>query len=256
MTQLLSIKQLNLQIGNTQVCRDLDLQIDAQSCWGLLGPNGVGKTSLLHTLAGLLYANSGQIQFRKQNLLDIPRQELARHLGLLLQIEENGFPANVLESVLCGRHPHLGHWGWETGRDLQITRDAIHSFGLSDLEQRSISSLSGGERRRMDMATLLTQQPQLALLDEPGNHLDPGQQITCLNLLTQYFQRPDHAMIMVLHDINLATRYCDHLLLLQGNGNWLAGPTGEIASKENISQLYQHPMDCVPGIKGPIFIAG
>jgi len=255
MSDLLTTRQLQVEIGNTLVCQDLDLHVNAQSCWGVLGPNGAGKTTLLHTLAGLLPASGGQILFRQHDLHHLSRQDLAKQLGLLLQMEETGFPGSLLESVMNGRHPHLGYWGWESGTDLQITEDAIQAFGLSELEQRSIDTLSGGERRRMDMATLLAQQPLLALLDEPSNHLDPGQQIACLNLLTAHFQRSDHALIMALHDINLATRYCDHLLLLQGNGNWLAGPVEQIATVEHISELYQHPMSCLQGPHGRVFVA-
>lgn len=255
MTDLLTSSHLQVEIGNILVCRELNLHISPQSCWGVLGPNGAGKTTLLHTLAGLRPASSGQIHFRQRDLWNISRHELAKQLGLLLQMEETGFPGTLHEAVMNGRHPHLGYWGWETGTDLQITEDAIHAFGLSDLQQRPIGALSGGERRRMDMATLLAQQPLLALLDEPSNHLDPGQQIACLDLLTAHFQQSDHALIMALHDINLAMRYCDHLLLLQGNGNWLAGPVREIATTAHISELYQHPMSCLQGPHGPVFVA-
>lgn len=255
MSDLLITRQLQVEIGSTLVCQGLDLNISPQSCWGVLGPNGSGKTTLLHTFAGLLPVSSGQIMFMQHALHSLSHHELAKQLGLLLQMEETGFPGNLLESVMSGRHPHLGYWGWESETDLQITRDAIHAFGLSELQQRSINALSGGERRRMDMATLLTQQPLLALLDEPSNHLDPGQQIACLDLLTGYFQQSGHALIMALHDINLATRYCDHLLLLQGNGNWLAGPVEQIATMEHISELYQHPMSSLQGPHGLVFVA-
>ena len=255
MKDLLTTGRLQVEIGDTLVCRGLELKISPQDCWGVLGPNGVGKTTLLHTLAGLLPVSSGRIIFMQQELHSFSRLELAKRLGLLLQMEENGFPGNLLETVMSGRHPHLGYWGWESDSDLQIARDAIQAFGLSGLEHRSINALSGGEKRRMDMATLLAQQPLLAMLDEPSNHLDPGQQIACLNLLTGYFQQPGHALIMALHDINLATRYCDHLLLLQGNGNWSAGPVEQIATMEHISELYQHPMTGLQGPKGLVFVA-
>lgn len=255
MTELLTIRKLRVEIGDTLVCEGLDLDITPQSCWGVLGPNGAGKTTLLHTFAGLLPAASGKILLRQQNLHGLSRHELANQMGLLLQMEETGFPGNLLETVMSGRHPHLGYWGWESPVDLRITRDAIAAFGLSGLEQRPINALSGGERRRMDMATLLAQQPLLALLDEPSNHLDPGQQIKCLELLAGHFQQPEHALIMALHDINLATRFCDHLLLLQGDGNWVAGPVEEIATTENISELYQHPMGRLDGPRGPLFVA-
>jgi len=110
------------------------------------------------------------------------------------------------------------------------------------MENRNTHTLSGGERQRMEIATLLTQQPQLALLDEPSNHLDPGQQIIMLQLLQEHFTVEERALVMVLHDCNLAMRFCDHLLLLKGNGEYLAGSLTELASAENLSWLYQHPV--------------
>ena len=239
---LLTTEKLDVRIGGIQVCNNLDLAIHEQNCWGILGANGVGKTTLLHTLAGLKSVHSGRILLGDTTLSQLPRKPLARKLGVLFQGEQSGFPATLLETVLGGRHPHLGRLGWETPNDLELAMHALQQVGLKGMEGRPIATLSGGEQRRMDIATLLLQMPGIALLDEPSNHLDPGQQIGMLEILHTEFTQPGRCAVMVLHDINLALRFCDHLLLLKGNGDWLAGATDMIATEDNLSRLYDYPM--------------
>ncbi len=240
--ELLRVDNLALSIGNTCVTKHLDLRIEEGSCWGILGPNGAGKTTLLHALAGLHPADSGHISYQGMQLDGYSPKALARERGVLFQTELSGFPGTLFETVLAGRHPHLGHLGWESPEDLQQASRVIELTGLQGLEGRNTQTLSGGERQRMEIATLLTQQPHLALLDEPSNHLDPGQQIIMLQLLREHFAVAGHALLMVLHDCNLAIRFCDHLLLLKGDGQHLAGTTRELATPENLSWLYQHPV--------------
>jgi iron complex transport system ATP-binding protein len=172
----------------------------------------------------------------------VPRKELAQQLGLLLQDDTDPFPATVLETALTGRHPHLGRWSWEGPNDLRLADLALQAVGLADMAGRTLDTLSGGERRRLAIATLLTQSPRLALLDEPTNHLDLHHQVDLLQRLRDDFTRDGHAAVMVLHDLNLALRYCDHLLLLYGNGHWEAGPTLELATAKRLSALYGHPL--------------
>ncbi len=239
---VLSTRRLSLHIGGTEVCRDLNLEIQTGQCWGILGPNGAGKTTLLHVLAGLHPADSGEILYGQHPLPDLDARQQALWRGLLFQDGLGGFPGTVFETVLAGRHPHLGRLGWETPQDLGLAQAAMEATGLQGLEQRNVQSLSGGERQRMEIAMLLAQAPRLALLDEPSNHLDPDQQILMLRLLRKHFTDSGRAMVMVLHDINLAMRFCDHLLLLRGNGHHRAGPLTEMATEDNIRWLYQHPV--------------
>ena len=239
---LLQARSLTLARGGRRLCVALDLEIEAGSCWGILGPNGAGKSTLLHALAGLDPTAEGAVLYRGRRVRSWKRRELARELGVLFQLEENGLPSTVFETVLSGRHPHLGSLGWETARDLAIAQEAMQATGLSGMAKRSASTLSGGERQRMEIAALLAQQPRLALLDEPTNHLDPGHQLEMLALLRRRFGGPSRGLVMVLHDINLALRFCDHLLLLKGDGSWKLGRTGQIGNAENLSWLFQHPV--------------
>lgn len=239
---LLSAQRLSIVRGQRTLVRDLCLQIEPGTCWGLLGANGAGKTSLLLSLAGLLSAPSDALNLMGKPLARWPQMQKALHLGMLFQQPEAELPGTVMQHVLAGRFPHSSAWGWHSPDDLAAARAALAECGLAELREQEASKLSGGERQRLEIARLLAQAPKLALLDEPSNHLDPGQQIAMLDLLKSRFTAPGHALLMVLHDINLSLRYCDHLLMLLPDGHWLAGTTAELATEANLSDLYQHPM--------------
>ncbi len=251
---LLAARAVDVSVAGLPVCRGLDLAIEPGQCWALLGRNGVGKTTLLHTLAGLGRADAGEIRLLGHHIQRLGTLERARRRGLLPQDDEILFPASVLECALAGRFPHLGRWGWEGPVDLALARQALSDLGLAHCEARDARTLSGGERRRLGIATLLAQQPRLALLDEPSNHLDPAHQIAVLGLLRRRFATEDRAALMVLHDINLALRFSDHMLLLFGAGRWRAGPTGALTDAGLLEKLYGHPMAIIAGPSGPLAV--
>ena len=253
---LLQTKALTVEIGGKTVCRELNVNIIAGQHWGLLGVNGVGKTTLLHTLAGLRTPAQGEIRLGEKLLTELPRRTIAQQIGVLFQADDDAFPGTVLETVLTGRHPWLGQWQWEGEDDRALALTALKNVELEGLEQRQVNTLSGGERRRLALATLFTQNPQLYLLDEPTNHLDPHHQIELLSLLSQQVVNYNRASLMILHDINLATRFCDHLMLLFGNGETLCGPSDEVLNTDTLSRLYGHPVISVEGPNGPVFLPG
>ena len=237
---LISCNNLAVIIADTQVCEDLNLSINAGENWAILGMNGCGKTTLLHTLAGLLPVQSGNINLNSVNLNDLSRRNVAQQLGLLLQHQEDHFPGTVLEAVLIGRHPHIKSWQWETESDQQLVIDTLNLVGLEHFSERSILTLSGGERQRVALATLLVQQTKIRLLDEPVNHLDIHHQHEVMKILTTNID--NIANVFVLHDVNLATRYCDHALLIYGDGKTQQGTCAEVLSEKNLTGLYQHPL--------------
>ena len=241
MPPLLAAHNLTVQIGERLVCRNANLEFRQGECWGILGVNGAGKTTLLHTLAGLRVPDSGEISLNGTPLSRMSRRHIARQLGLMPQDTPDPFPANVLDTALIGRHPHLSRWQWESSEDIQRARAALAQVDLAGIEQRSVTTLSGGERRRLALASLLVQAPGLLLLDEPTNHLDLRHQHHLLQILRQ--QAHDGAgIVMVLHDINQVVRYCDHVLLLFGNGEICQGLQSEILNAEVLSCLYDHPV--------------
>jgi iron complex transport system ATP-binding protein len=235
---LLAVRRLDVVIGDRTLVRNLDLSLRGGETLAVLGRNGSGKTSLLHTLAGLRGAAAGDIALcGKPYAAHAPRA--AAHLrGLLVQTHSDAFPASVLETALIGRHPHLGRWAWEGAEDQRIARAALAAVGLAGLEDRDVHSLSGGERQRLAMATLLTQQPLLNLLDEPLAHLDLSHQIVMLELARRNAAECRAGFIIAIHDMNLALRYCQRALLLYGDGRWKEGPSAEVLTTENLSELY------------------
>jgi len=251
---LLEATRLDIHIGDVTVCRQLDLHIDAGQRWGILGRNGAGKTTLLHTLAGLRTPDRGAITVQGQSLAHLPRRSLAKHLGILLQDHVDAFPASVMETVLIGRHPYLGPLQWEGPEDMALAREALQAVGLEQMAERNVGTLSGGERRRLGIATLLVQDPGLLLLDEPTNHLDIHHQVRMLDLLVARSRAGDQALLLVLHDLNLALHYCDHFLLLFSTGETLQGTAGEVLTQAVLERLYGHPLQCLQAAQGPVWL--
>lgn len=250
---LLETQGLELAVDARTLCRALDWSIRPGERWAILGTNGAGKTTLLHTLAGLRAPQRGGVLLDGEPLEALPRRTIAQRIGLLPQDSSDPFPATVWETVLMGRHPHLKPWSGESAADLQLARQALARCGLAGWEERAITTLSGGERRRVALATLLTQDPALLLLDEPANHLDLRHQAELFALMRSLSDE-GHSAVMVLHDPNHALRHASHALLLYGDGRWEAGECGTLLSTERLSALYGHPLRRLSGEEGALFI--
>ena len=236
---------LTVRIGPHWVCRDLDLQLGAGESWGILGGNGVGKTTLLHTLAGLRKPAAGRIAIDGVELRHCQRRHLAQQIGVLFQDSHDAFPATVLETALTGRHPHHSFWSFGQREDVALAEQALARLQLLAMRDRQVDTLSGGERRRLAIAALLLQDPKVWLLDEPTNHLDWRRQIQTLELMSARARARRGALMMVLHDVNLLNRYCTHGLLLLGAGRALLGPAAAVVNKENLETLYQCPVNAL-----------
>ncbi|MGH8251137.1 MAG: ABC transporter ATP-binding protein [Steroidobacteraceae bacterium] len=207
----------------------------------VLGRNGVGKTLTLHTLAGLRSPAAGSLRLDGCKLADWSGRERAARIALLPQSTEDPFPITVFDAALIGRHPHLPFWQWEGAQDIECARAALAAVDLDGLSGRAVESLSGGERRRLDVATLLAQDAAVCLLDEPTNHLDPRHRNEVLAL---FRARADAGglVIATLHDATLAARWADRVLLLHGDGRWQFGEAATTLSAAHLSELYQVPI--------------
>ncbi len=252
----IDVRHLSLAIGETHICSDLNISFKPGEFWGILGVNGVGKSTLLHTLINIDTAHTTQISIDNVLLSEYKnqRKKLAIKTGLLLQEYEYNFPCSVLEAALIGRHPHLSNWQWESDIDINLASQALAQTNLMHLKDRNIISLSGGEKRRLNIATLLTQNPDYYLLDEPTNHLDLKAQIQVLKMLKHIFSSTQKTGIMVLHDPNLAYQYCDNILLLFGNGKWASGKTHEMITVKNLSQVYDCEFEAIHNNHNQYFI--
>jgi iron complex transport system ATP-binding protein len=232
---------MSVHVGRRALVNELSVEFAAGEVVAILGCNGSGKTLTLHTLAGLRPAHRGEVRLDGVPLERLKRKAVALRLGLLTQDLEDAFVATALEMVLIGRHPHLTLWQWETAQDERIAREALAAMDLANLAERRTDTLSGGEQRRVAVAALLAQQPQVYLLDEPTNHLDPHHQIRVLTLFRR-LAAAGSTVITTLHDPTLAARFADRALLLFGDGRWSAGPVREVLTAGNLSILYDSPM--------------
>ena len=242
---MLETMNLTLKHPDKLLCNNLNLIVSPGECWAILGQNGCGKTTLIHALGGLRQPNGDNpslISLGGKLLKTWSRRELARHLGILLQEEPGEFWGDVREYVLLGRHPHVDTlFGWLPG-DHDIAFSAIERMELAHLAHRPLSTLSGGERQRARIALLLAQSPQYYLLDEPLQHLDLRHQLGVMQLLRE-LGRQGNAVMMVLHDIEWACRFCDHVLMIFDNGHIIAGTVEDLLNRGNLEALYQCSME-------------
>jgi iron complex transport system ATP-binding protein len=241
MSAVLAARDLTVAVGSRCLVSGLTLDLAGGEFVAVLGRNGSGKTLTLHTLAGLRAAAGGAVLLQGKALASLSRRAVARELGVLAQDVAEGFTTTVLESVLIGRHPHLRLLEWESANDQRIALECLRRLELSELAERSLETLSGGEQRRAAVAALLAQDPGIYLLDEPTNHLDPHHQLAVLGLFHE-LTRAGRTVVATLHDPTLAARFADRALLLFGDGRWRAGPAHEVLEAAALSELYLTPM--------------
>jgi iron complex transport system ATP-binding protein len=217
MTELLATRALRVAVPGRVLVESFDSVVRGGQFIALLGSNGAGKSLLLRTLAGLRPASAGSVQLDGQELHSLPRRAIAQRMGFLPQDPDAPPQGALFESVLLGRHAHLGFWEANGADDESRATKALAEVGLTALATRELATLSGGEQRRAAIARLLVQSPAIYLLDEPTNHLDPAQQIGILEHALR-LAREGAAVLASLHDPNLALRFADRAWLLAGTG--------------------------------------
>jgi iron complex transport system ATP-binding protein len=235
---LMQITDLEVSIGERKLISDLNLTFRGGESWALLGKNGAGKTTLLHTLARLRPWQGGGIELQGKPIDQLDRREVALSVGLLFQKGLSLVTSTVLESAMLGRYPHQHTWLRDDQEDVEIVKAALAEFKLLDLAERRIDTLSGGELQRLALARLLAQSPALFLLDEPSNHLDIAHQLTGLLALRSRVMQDQATMVMATHDINLASRICDRVLLLKEDGAYEAGTAAQVLTENNLASAY------------------
>lgn len=239
MTLQLSAHNITVKIGTKIICKNFNINIQCGEVWGLLGPNGCGKTTFLHALCGIHPLSIGEVLLDGKNIKSLPIKTVAQLIGILFQDVDPIFSQTVFEYCLASRYPHLMYFKRENSMDIAIVNDALEQMTIAHLQREPITALSGGERRRLAIASILAQTPQIYLLDEPTNHLDLQHQIKVL----QHFRKlEDCAVMMSLHDVNWAHQFCDHIMLLFANGEIVIGTPNEVLTAETLTRLYQHPI--------------
>jgi iron complex transport system ATP-binding protein len=230
---MLRADSLTIKAGAKTLCVGLSAVFAPGECWALLGPNGCGKTTLLHTLSGLRHPASGTVLVDQTPIQNLARAAQARHVGVLLQEEAASFWGSVRDYVMLGRFPH-----GQSQADRDRVADSIVQVGLDKLVTRSMRTLSGGERQRARIAQLLAQSPEVYCLDEPLLHLDLRHQIEMMELFRRLAGEQKKTILMVLHDSLWAGRYCDSALLLHEGGRVAMGAASEVLRRDNLEALY------------------
>ena len=235
---VISVKGLDLCYGKQRVLRDITMQVRRGEFYLIIGPNGSGKTSLLKALANLLPKACGELEILGRPLADYTRRQLAVRLAVVPQQISMDFPFTVADTVLMGRAPHLGLLQIEGEVDHVFAREAMRFTEVTHLAGRRLDQLSGGERQRVIIARALCQQPEIILLDEPTASLDPAHQIRIMDLMERLRAEKGTTVIMVSHDLNLASLYGDRLLLLSNGGVEMVGPPHEVLIAERLAACY------------------
>jgi len=231
---------------------------------GVVGPNGSGKTSLLKVLARLMTPQQGHISLFGQDLSAKTQREVACLVGVVPQDTQMLFPFTVAESVLMGRFPHrardrwIGGFGWESREELAIAEQAMMTMDIVHLAHRAVTDLSGGERQRTVIARALAQTPKVLLLDEPTAFLDLQHQVEICSMLRRLRDEGGLTVVLVSHDLNLVSQYCDRILLLDHGQIVRLGGPGEVIEPEVLESVYRcrvlvdrHPSSGLPRITLP-----
>ncbi len=254
--KLLEINSLDLAVPGKNLIKNFNLTVNNNERWGILGPNGIGKSTFLYAMMGLNQIHAGSINICEKKLETYSAKSLAKIMGILFQDYKDAFPITVMESVMAGRYPHMKSWSMYSNEDIKIVEEILKLVNLSDKAYRYINTLSGGERRRVAVATLIVQSPMIWLLDEPTNHLDMHYQINMLDLLIERVQKSNGALLMVLHDVNLLIRYCTHAILMIDSNKIITGKVEDVINRENLQVLYNHPVKQIADNNKQMFFPG
>jgi iron complex transport system ATP-binding protein len=235
---LVDVAELAVRFGARAVLGGVSLRVAPGEFVGLVGPNGAGKTTLLRAIAGMLPSPSGRVvlEGRPLDLRDPAR--IARVIAQVPQSTAIDFGFACLEVVLMGRYPHLGRFALEGPKDHHIAAEAMRGTETAHLESRPITLVSGGERQRVLVARALAQQPKLLLLDEPTANLDVLHQLRLLDLVRALVRQQGLAALAAIHDLELAARYCDRLLLLNDGRTIAEGTPAEVLTSERMAEAF------------------
>jgi iron complex transport system ATP-binding protein len=235
---MIEVDSISFRYHQDWVLQDVSFQVRKGEFVGVIGPNGSGKTTLLKILYRLLSPQQGEVFFDRLSLKKMSRGEIAKKIAVVAQEIYPAFPFRVIEMVLMGRSPYLGHLMFESQKDLEIARRAMEWTEILPLADRSIDELSGGERKRVFIARALAQEPEVILLDEPTANLDIHHQAEFLELILSLNREKGLTILMASHDLNLASEYCDPLIFLQNGKVYKMGAPEEVMTRENIEKVY------------------
>jgi len=249
----IEMQNVCLGYGRKAVLKDVTFQVRPGEMVGLIGPNGCGKSTVIRALSRIISPFSGRILLDGESVAKISRRDLARLLGVVPQMPLLPSAFTAFEIVLMGRNPHLGLFQYEGPKELAIAWQAMEKTGTQSLAGRRVSELSGGEIQCLLIARVLAQETKAILLDEPTANLDIGRQVEVLDLFKNLCREDNLAILAALHDLNLASQYCNRLILINDGRIHAEGTPREVITARNIedvygaeSCVYTHPVNGLP----------
>jgi iron complex transport system ATP-binding protein len=244
--QMLEIQSLNVGYGTRLVLRDISFEVGKGEIVALIGPNGTGKTTLMRAISGVLKPHSGKLRVFGKDLARLSAAQRAQYLAVVPQARDLPEDFTVWQTILLGRTPYLGWLGQISSQDRARVSWALERVHLQELAQRYMGELSGGEQQRVLLARALAQDTPILLLDEPTSHLDLQHQSILLNLVQELAREKKLAVLMVLHDLNLAALYADRVaLMVEGHLRTIGSPD-EVLTSKNLAVAYKVPVHVIP----------
>jgi len=234
----LAVKNLKFSYDQKSILSDINLKIESGSFTGIIGPNGSGKTTLAKLISKLLKADKNTVSINDVDINDIKISELAKFMAMVPQASSVNYDLTVYEVVLMGRTPHLKRFQRESDEDFKIVKEVMEETDTWTFKDRLIHQLSGGERQRVIIARTLAQEPKILILDEPVTYLDIHHQLQIMSLIKKLSTTRKMTIIMILHDLNYALTYCDHVVLLSDGKVFKHGHPDEVVTIEHIKSVY------------------
>ncbi|MZH03563.1 MAG: ABC transporter ATP-binding protein [Nitrospinae bacterium] len=244
MTQaFMKLENISFAYEALTVLKDLSLTVQEKDFIGLIGPNGSGKSTLLKIMGGILEPDSGSIQFKETPISRINKKQFAQSVSWIPQDHPMVFPFKVSEIVLMGRHPYLSPLSFESSEDFEISHRAMETTMTSQFADKYFNEISGGEKQRVMIASALAQNPDMMLLDEPTAALDLKYQVQILKILKDLNTSHKMTLILAMHDLNLASRFCNRLVLLDKGQIARDGSPEQVLEKEILEKVYDVEID-------------
>ncbi len=235
--KVLEVQDLSFEYRTDKIIEDINFELQQGQILGIIGPNGSGKSTLLKLISNILPYQQGKIKLFNKNLINYKRKELAKRMAVLPQNTQIDFDFKAREIVEMGRYPYINYWRGLSQEDHRIVNQALAMTNIFDLVEKRIKNISGGERQRVLLARALAQDPSLLLLDEPTAALDINYQLEIFKILEKLVTKKV-TVVIVLHDLNLASQYCDRLILLKEGTIHKEGSPQEVITTANIEDVY------------------